>query len=169
MKITKQELIEMRACKDGLNRFIAQTNDTSEPVEASSLIGGENTREDLIWLASKKLPKDRIVRFACDCATLNVELIKPHTNDYDMIIRFLSNPDDGRAARDASYDAACGSATYATRDSALAFKAVYYAANASIANRRVIYTSGAYRAASNAEELIGSNEKVNELLKELFA
>ena len=79
MKITKAELIELGACKDGLERFIAQTNNTDEPVEVSSLVGGKNLYSDLLWLAGKKLTKERIVRFACDCALINIEKIRLYT------------------------------------------------------------------------------------------
>lgn len=92
MKITKAELIELNACQSGLNRFITQTNNTDDPVEVSTLVGGKNTISDLLWLAGKKLPKEKIVRFACDCALINIEKIKPYTDKYELIVDFLNNP-----------------------------------------------------------------------------
>ena len=121
MKITKQELKNFGACQEGFKRFIIQTNNTDEPVEVISLIGGENTVSDLLWLAGKILSKEKIVRFACDCALLNIELIRPYTNDFNLIQDFLNNPSQNaaaRAARDAARDAAyaaarAGDAAYA--------------------------------------------------------
>ena len=101
MKITKQELKNFGACQEGFKRFIIQTNNTDEPVEVISLIGGKNTVSDLLWLAGKILPKEKIVRFACDCALLNIELIRPYTNDFNLIQDFLNNPSQN-AARDAA-------------------------------------------------------------------
>jgi hypothetical protein len=106
MKITKQELIDLDACKSGLNRFIKQTNDTNEPVEIASLVGGENTIGDLTWLAIKICDKQDLIKFSCKCALINVELIKPYTDKYDLIVGFLNNPSNGDAdaARDACSD-----------------------------------------------------------------
>ena len=176
MKITKAELIELKACEDGLDRFIAQTNNTDEPVEVSSLVGGEVTYSDLLWLAGEKLPRERVVRFACDCALLNIELIKPYTDKYDLILEFLRNPAGAVGAV----------AWYAFRDtwrlpddaidaSAYAYTSAYAAAYAAYA-----YTySFAYAAATSATAAVavytttdryaGSQDKVDELLRELFA
>lgn len=92
MKITKAELINLGACKDGLNRFIGQTGGTEEAVNISDLVGGINTYADLIWLAGKKITPRRLVRFACDCALLHIEKIKPYTDKYDLILDFLRTP-----------------------------------------------------------------------------
>ena len=136
MKITKQELKNFGACQKGFKRFIIQTNNTDEPVEVISLIGGENTVSDLLWLAGKILSKEKIVRFACDCALLNIELIRPYTNDFNLIQDFLNNPSQNaaaaaRAARAAAY-AAARAAAYAARaaDAARAAAAAYAAAYA---------------------------------------
>ena len=100
MKITKAQLIELKACKSGLARFMAQTGNTDLPVDVASLVGGENTNNDLLWLAGKFITRDRIVRFACDCALINLELIKPYTDKYELIEEFLKTPTDAaRAAR----------------------------------------------------------------------
>lgn len=106
MKITKAELIELNACQSGLNRFITQTNNTDDPVEVSTLVGGKNTISDLLWLAGKKLPKERIVRFACDCELINIEKIKPYTDKYELIVDFLNNPTSAAYAADAAASAA---------------------------------------------------------------
>ena len=124
MKITKQELKNFGACQEGFKRFIIQTNNTDEPVEIVSLIGGENTVSDLLWLAGKILSKEKIVRFACDCALLNIELIRPYTNDFNLIQDFLNNPSQN-AAR-AAYAAA--RAAYAAANAAYAAAYAAYAA-----------------------------------------
>ena len=131
MKITKQELKNFGACQEGFKRFIIQTNNTDEPVEVISLIGGENTVSDLLWLAGKILSKEKIVRFACDCALLNIELIRPYTNDFNLIQDFLNNPSqNAAAARDAAYAAARAARDAAARARAAARDAAYAARDA---------------------------------------
>ena len=169
MKITKQELKNFGACQEGFKRFIIQTNNTDEPVEVISLIGGENTVSDLLWLAGKILSKEKIVRFACDCALLNIELIRPYTNDFNLIQDFLNNPSqNAAAARDAAYAAARAArdaddhARDAARDAAYAAAragdAAYAAARAGDAAARA--GDAAYAAARAAD--------INKLLVKLF-
>ena len=143
MKITKQELKNFGACQEGFKRFIIQTNNTDEPVEVISLIGGKNTVSDLLWLAGKILSKEKIVRFACDCALLNIELIRPYTNDFNLIQDFLNNPSQNaaRAAYAATYaaDAAdaytyAARAAYAAYAARAAYAATYAAADAADAD-----------------------------------
>ena len=108
MKITKLQLQKLNACKDGLNRFITQTNNTDQPVSIVSLIGGENTISDLLWLYSEIYDTKDIINFSCKCALINIELIKPYTDKYDLIVDFLNNPVDASrvdAARTATYAA----------------------------------------------------------------
>lgn len=168
MLITKQELIELNACKEGLERFIFQTSNTDAAVEVSSLVGGENTYSDLLWLAGKKLPKERIVRFACDCALINIELIKPYTDKYDVIVEFLQTPSATAVSDCAAYAAAY--AAYAAADAdADAASAAYAAARAAYASVVVpaSYAADAADAAAHAADA-GSREKVDELLVKLF-
>lgn len=107
MKISKAELVELGACTGGLKRFIKQTGGTEDEVEVASLVGGENTYSDLLWLAGKKLSKESIARFACNCALINIENIKPYTDEYNLIVNFLINP------MDAAYAAAAAAHAYA--------------------------------------------------------
>jgi len=132
MKISKAELIEMHACKDGLKRFIRQTNNTDEPVEVVSLIDGQNTVNDLLWLAGNAVNKDKIVRFACDCALINIELIKPYTDKYDFIVEFLRDPsaDAARSAYAAARSAYAAAAARSAADAADAAAAARSAADA---------------------------------------
>lgn len=117
MKITKQQLKEMGACKDGLRRFIKQTNGTLEPVDVSDLVGGLNTYGDLLWLAGKTIQEERVIRFACECALLNFDKIKLYTDRYDELLEFLKNPTytNTNSAKDAF---ACYSYAYAAADAA---------------------------------------------------
>lgn len=94
MKITKSELVKMGACADGLARFIKQTGGTDEPVDVASLVGGANTASDLAWLIAKKTSAARVVRFAKDCALINVGLVKDFTPAYSLILDFLKGDDD---------------------------------------------------------------------------
>lgn len=202
MKITKSELVELNACRDGLKRFIKQTAGVEIPVDVAGLVGGENTYGDLLWLAGKKLPKDLIVRFACDCALINIKLIKPYTDKYDLIVQFLTDPTTARAAADAAYaaadaayadaDAAYADAAYAAAyadaaaaaaDADAAYAAAYAARAAADAAAAAYADAAAYAAAYAADAAAtayadaayadaayaGSEEKVNELLRELFA
>ena len=145
MKISKAELVKLSACGDGLRRFIKQTNGSEESIEVADLVGGENTCGDLLWLAGKKLPEERIVRFACDCALINIEKIKPYTDKYDLIVGFLTNP-TARTADDAAHAArTAADAAYAT-DATYAADA--YAADANYAADA--YAADAYAAAHAA-------------------
>lgn len=178
MKITKQELKNFGACQEGFKRFIIQTNNTDEPVEVISLIGGKNTVSDLLWLAGKILSKEKIVRFACDCALLNIELIRPYTNDFNLIQDFLNNPSQNAAAAvDAAYAAADTAAAYAadaaayaadTAVAAAAYAAAYaadaaYAAAYAAADTAVVATAYAAYAAANT-----ADADVNKMLVKLF-
>ena len=148
MKITKKELQELNACKGGYARFIKQTNSTDEPVDVASLVGGKNTCGDLLWLAGNRLTKERIVRFACDCALINIGKIKKYinSNDYILIVEFLRNP------------AAVAAAVAA--DVAAAVDAV--AAVAAVAAAVAAYADDADDAAAHV------TEQVNGLLIEMF-
>ena len=175
MFITLHELIKMSACKEGVERFIAQTGaNDHEPVNVLSLIGGKNTVSDLLWLAGRKLPNDKIARFACDCALLNIEKIKPHTDKYDLVVGFLQNPtpDATYAATRAAAEAV--RATYAaTRAAAEAARAAAEAAEvarvAYAAETAEVATLAALEAARAAAEAAPCNQQVNELLKGLFS
>ena len=131
----------MNACNGVLERFIEQTNNTDDRVDVASLVGGKNSYSDLLWLAGKKLPKDRIVEFACDCALINVELIKPYCKeeDYDLIIEFLSNPaldafDAAFAAFDAAFAAVDAAAVAVDAAAVAAVAAARAAARAAFAS-----------------------------------
>lgn len=161
--ITKAQLIAWNACEDGLDRFIGQTGGTDKPVEIISLIGGKNTIGDLVWLAQKMFGTGRIRKFACDCALINVELIKPYTDKYDLIADWLKDP-TGKDAM-AADKASCG-AWAATADSFVgwAARAVSWAACASYLDGRA--ANCAANAAARAAEI--NREEVHGLLREMF-
>ena len=127
MKITKQELIELDACTNGLTRFVEQTGNTDAEIEVSTLIGGVNTTSDLLWLAGKKLEKTKIVRFACDCALINIALIRPYTDQYESILSFLNNPTADSTAAYVADVTAARAAAYATDAAYTAYAAATYA------------------------------------------
>jgi hypothetical protein len=168
MKITKQQLIELNACERGLERFIEQTDDTDKPVEIVSLIGGENTIGDLTWLAGKICDKKDIIKFVCKCALINIELIKPYTDKYDLIVGFLNNPfDDTRfdvrtayATRTAAFSVRnVDSTSYTVRNAAFS---AFYAADFSVRNS--VDNAVVYAIHSNLK----SKPIVDQYLKELF-
>lgn len=170
MKITKQELTDLNACEAGLERFIQQTNDTDEPVDVASLVGGLNTCRDAVWLAYKKLPPTRIVRLDCDCALINIELIQPYTDKYDLIVDFLKNPNrfsrsDALAARNAAYY------TFYPRHIADYNATAYPAYPAYAAYSAAAYAAyNAYSTANNAVTYAAkiSPDAVNKLLIDMF-
>jgi len=154
MKTKKHELIAFDACQHGLDRFIEQTNNTEADVDVASLVGGKNTYSDILWLLNGKgVSTDRIVRFSCDCALINIDLIKPYTDKHDLIFEFLKNRvgNNARAADSAAYAAA--SAAYAAAAACAADSAAYAAA------RAAAYAAAAARA---------SDDKVNQLLTDLI-
>ena len=169
MLITKEQLIDLEACSEGLNRFINQTGNTNLAVEVTSLVGGENTVSDLLWLAGKTLPKEKIVKFACDCALLNIDHIKPYTDKFEIICGFLKAPKQGayaaRAAARAAYAAA-----YAAYDAYAAAYAAYAAADAAYAAADA--ADAAYAAADAAyaaADAAYAAAEINKLLIELFS
>ena len=99
MKISKQQLIEMNASEEFLDRFTKQTGNTKDEVSVDlliSFIGIETKVKDLLWLASETIEKEKIIRFYCDVALIDINLIKPYTKAYDEIVDFLKNPNPNK-------------------------------------------------------------------------
>ena len=90
MKISYNKLLELKACNSGLERYLKQVDYSNDEFEVTSLIDNANI-DDCVWLMSKILPHEKIVKFVCDCALINVELLKPCTCHYDLIEDFLEN------------------------------------------------------------------------------
>jgi len=174
MKISKQQLIDTKACKDVLERFIEQTNNTDELVEVLSLIGGKNTVGDLVWLAGETLHKEKLVRFACDLALINIEKIKPYTDQYDLIVEFLMNPttarvDDSAAARVAALRAA-SAAVYTARVAARAVihAAIYAALQADRVALYAVDSADTLYAVRDAVRAGATQDQINTLLVKMF-
>ena len=159
----------MDACEGGLKRFIEQTGNTDEPVEVLSLGGGKNITSDALWLAGEILPEEKVVRFACDVALINIEKVKTYTDEYDLIVDFLNNPTARAAAAAAAADAANAAAaagydTARASYAATAAVAACYATIADAADRADAAVDFAYAAdATNA-----TREQINQLLVKLF-
>ena len=181
MKISKQQLIDMKACEDVLERFIEQTNNTDELVDVLSLIGGKNTVYDLVWLAGETLPKEKLVRFVCDLALINIEKIKLYTEKYDLIVEFLMNPtadsDEVHVAlrtADALHAARAADALHSARvaaDDARTADALHAALHADavyadrVADRVAVYAVHAVDAAVRAG---ATQDQINTLLVKMF-
>jgi len=185
MKISKQQLKSMKACEDGLERFIEQTNNTEKHVEVLSLIGGKNTVGDLIWLAEGTLSKEKLVRFTCDLALINIEKIKLYTEKYDLIVEFLMNPTATRVAdsdevhvalrtADALHAARAADALHSARvaaDDARTADALHAALHADavyadrVADRVAVYAVHAVDAAVRAG---ATQDQINTLLVKMF-
>ncbi len=181
MKISTQELVKMGACPSGLKRFIKQVNGSDEEVEVLSLIGGENTTSDLLWGAGETLSKDKIVAFACDLALINIDKIKPYTDDFELIVEALKSrvfTSAAVAAVDyavdyaAAFDAVAAIAAVDAVDYAVDYAAVDYA----IAAAAVDYAIAAFDAFDAIAAVaavdfpsVASVDEVNKLLIKLFS
>ena len=113
--INQQQLEDLNACEDGLNRFITATDNTEYDVNVIDLIGSDVTTNDLIWLAGKILPKKRIVQFAVDCAESVIHLCDNKElaqNCIDAANAVIEN--DNETTRAAARKAAAAAARYAS-------------------------------------------------------
>ena len=137
-------------------------------------------------IEESNIPTERIVKFACDCALVNIEMIEPYTNDgeYPTITDFLKRPVSdaadatNAAADDAAYYAAYYAAAASTRaaddgyaadDAYYAARAAYYAADAADAAGDAA-GDAAYVVsfAADAAHAAGNSDKVEKLIDELF-
>jgi len=102
-------------------------------------------------------------KFARDQALINIELIKPYTDKYDLIVAFLVTGKDSYAAAVAAYAiadtptpiaafAAAGAAVYATA----AYDAAYAASYAGAAFTAAIYADSATDIATDYTKAIES-------------
>lgn len=158
MKITKKELLDMGACEDRLGRVLEQVEDAESVVNVSDLVGGEITYSDLLWLAGKKFTSARLVRLACDCALINIGLIKEYTENLVLVEEFLINPSaDCIAASDA---AECTSVN-------VAMDAIFWAVYASREYANLICVLS-FAVESAAKISTDSRQQVDELLREMF-
>jgi len=98
--------------------------DLKEEITRIKSIGNEGFDSD--WVLRK---------FARDQALINIELIKPYTDKYDLIVRFLVTGKDAHAATGATSIDSADSAADA------AYEAAYAAANAAFAADAAYYTA----------------------------
>lgn len=104
-----------------------------------------NLDEMLKELKSRNIDKDRIIKFTCDCALINIDLIKDYTDKFEDIKSFLQSEASVRSSRgivgradfdaDTSYydvfdHAAAGDAYDAADAAYAAYAAAAYAAGA---------------------------------------
>ena len=156
--INKQQLKDLNACEDGLERFIIATDSADNDVIVLDLIGSDVTTSDLLWLAGKILPKKRIVQFAVDCAESVIHLCDNKElaqNCVDSANAVIEN--DNETNRKAARKAAAAAARYASVTAAAVARADTAASAANSA------AGGAARAAR-----ADSNFDVNPLLIKLF-
>ncbi len=143
MKIStnKQELINLEACKEGLEVFV-QAHGDKEATFSQCL--DSNGWDDVWWLIENIYNKldDRQIYdlrvFGCKAALINIEKIKPYCpeSDYELIVGYLKNPtaETRSAAWTAAYSAAesgVESAAWSAARSA-AWTAAYSAAESGV-------------------------------------
>lgn len=160
METNKKELKKFGASEDCLNRFLKQIHNTSVDVDVASLVDGLNTYGDLLCLAGECLPKERIARFACDCALINIDLIEPHTDIYDLIVGWLRNPDLVNAGDVAGI-------AYTIVDNNYNNVPVYNAACAVASAAEAVSGASINQVVSNTIKA-GSFKQVNQLLIDMF-
>ena len=136
----------------------------------------ETTKAHILWLVSKHQTRERIVRFACDCALINIELIKPYTDKYELILGFLRNPTDNEAT--VAYTASLAAARVASANEATAAykaaRAVTYSVETAVYTACTDYARDAATSARDAAYYAGADDNannantVNKLLVELI-
>lgn len=89
--ITKQQLEDMGAPYDLIARFTEQTGGTESPVKISSLVGGCNEVKDFIWFVENLLTKKGVVKFTCKYTLLKIGIIRPYTDNYELVVKYLQN------------------------------------------------------------------------------
>ena len=156
--INQQQLEDLNACEDGLNRFITATDNTAYDIDVIDLIGSDVNTSDLLWLAGKILPKKKIVQFAVDCAESVIHLCDNKElaqNCIDAAKAVIEN--DNETTRAAARKAASAAARYARKA-------------ASAVARDAVAAGAANSAAGGAARVAraDSNFDVNPLLVKLF-
>ena len=143
--ITAEELRELEACEDGYVTFVKKNGSEATYLEALE----SNGIGDLLWYfdqtnnLSKGQRKD-LQKLINSYALVNIELVKPYTDDYGIIVSFLEGDESKREAARAAARAAAWAAG-AARAAAEAAWAVAEAASAAA------WAAGAAGAAEAAE------------------
>jgi hypothetical protein len=146
IKITLETIREHHPCADGWKKVKAANDD--QPFPVSSILDS-NGLDDTLWVL-RCLPEHNQLwrKFACWCALENIELIKPYTDKYDLIVDYLNNPDADSAYNVARAVHGVVRSAYDDDDDDAAYDAAYaaYAATAAYA----AYAYAAYGAAARA-------------------
>jgi len=151
MKITINKIRELNPCNTGYQRLLNQLGsgfDKDKEFEVSSLVGGENTINDITWLLGEAKNKRVLVEFAVFCAELVLPIYE-NTSDnkapgeaIELVKKWLD---------DASSVTKCElSAAYAA-----AYNAAYNAADAAYAaayNAAAVAAYATYAAAADAAD-----------------
>lgn len=77
MKTTINEIMKLNPCKDGLDRLLCQVGREfcrDESFSVASLVEGENTIGDILWLLGETGKKKEVVQFAVACAEMVIHL-----------------------------------------------------------------------------------------------
>ena len=111
--------------------------------------------------ASEKLPTERLIRCSCDCALINIDLIKPHTENFELIKSVLNKPQIAEYHADDSDDEA-----YYAADAA------YYAAELAY-NSRIAFSAVSVDALADAAKWAAkvseeSKQKVEQLINDMM-
>jgi hypothetical protein len=156
IKVSKKILIEMNACEYGVRQFMSHVKDENVELNALDLIDSDNiSLDNKVWFATRVIrDKGKLVKFACNCALINIEKVRPYCNEtqYQFIIDYLKEP-AADAAADAAYAAADAARAARAARAAAAADAAYaatYAADTARAARAA--RAAAYAAADYAAD-----------------
>ncbi len=97
MQVNYMELLRNDACRDGVRRYVKQTNRFHGNVDALTLIDGHNTRGDLIWLLDVKLSASVMRVLAAKACIELLPYLKgefAHELDYELVRDALADLDN---------------------------------------------------------------------------
>ena len=168
--ITAEELRELEACEDGYVTFVKKNGSEATYLEALE----SNGIGDLLWYfdqtnnLSKGQRKD-LQKLINSYALVNIELVKPYTDDYGIIVSFLEGDESKREAASAAASAA-EAAAWATRAAARAARAARAAGAAMAAARATRAAARAAeataRAATGAAAWAAANSMLTEMIEQ---
>ncbi|CAM0054400.1 hypothetical protein VPHF86_0191 [Vibrio phage F86] len=97
MQVNYMELLRNGACRDGVLRYVKQTNRLHSNVDALTLIDGHNTRGDLIWLLDVKLSASVMRVLAAKACSELLPYLRgefAHELDYELVRDALADLDN---------------------------------------------------------------------------
>ena len=155
--ITAEELRELEACEGGYVTFVKKNGSEATYLEALE----SNGIGDLLWYFDhtgnlSKEQRTDLQKLINGYALVNIELIKPYIQEYDVIVSFLQGDESKReAAETAAWAAWAARAAWGAPWAALAARAAWGAARTA----EWAETAGAVRAvraAARAAETAGA-------------